>query len=340
MAKTIRKPISREEAHQRCEAITQKKILSASYPGGKARESWRVTLEGGETVILSSRKSKQRAELEMTILQALGRHAVPSPRLIGRKGWPLYVQEDLSGARFSQSINAANETTATALLSAALDSLAAAQQAGSKEGLDQQVPVIGHEKAWIIELLERPIPLAEFFKEPLPDLNIDALLAVLSLKKPRFIKWDARPGNAVVHDDGRVSWFDWEHAGARNRLDDMAWLLADEFVPNFPAVEQTLIKTKLPLFADGLNNQEAETYLRVFGTFHLLIRLGLILTYKTKGKQQWWDLNYCIAQDKIGITLACAERTCLKAIRWAEFSQLTRPLIPLFNSICQKLKAL
>lgn len=340
MSKTKKRVISREDAHQRCEVITGKRVLSATYPGGKSRESWRVLLGDGKTVIVTRRKSRLRADLEIKILGALSKHDVHSPKLIGSTDWRLFVQEDLGGKRLSSSIMHASEANAERLLAEAIKSLSIAQQAATKEGLDLQVPILGGNKEWIVELLERPTPLAQFFKEPVPVLNIDALTKLLGIKKTRFVKWDSRPGNAIVRDDGSVYWFDWEHAGARNRLDDMAWLLADEFVPYYPTIEQKLIETHLNLFADGRSDEEAKTYLMVFGTFHMLIRLGLILTYKTKGKKKWWDINYCIAQDKIGITLECAERTCFRASRWAAYSELTRPLIPLIEAIQRKLKIL
>lgn len=334
------KRLSREQAHKRCEIVTGKKVVDANYPGGKSRESWRVILDAGESLIATRRRSPLRANLEIKILEALSKHEVPSPKLIAKTDWKLFFQEDLQGRRLSEAIIRSDESTANDLLDSALDGLARAQKAASYEGLDRQVPIIGAKKDWIIELLERPYPIGNFFNKPAPALDLTALYPLLRVKKPRFVKWDARPGNAIVRKDGSVAWYDWEHAGARNRLDDMVWLLADEFVPDYPDIENALIERHLPQFADEKNVEEAYNYLMVYGTFHMLIRLGLILTYKTQDKEEWWDINYCVDKDKIGITLECAQRTCLRAARWSQHSPLTRPLSPWFLDISKSLEDL
>lgn len=341
-AKTKRNPdkLSREAAHKRCEKVTGKKIIDVEYPGGRSRESWRVIFENKETAIATRRKDPFRANLEIKVLKALSKHNVPSPKLVATTDWKLFVQEDLNGERLSKEIMHANKEKAERLLDSALNGLSQAQKAASEEFLDLQMPIIGASKDWIIELLERPYPIAKFFKEPAPKLNIKALYFSLRVKHPRFIKWDSRPGNAVVKTDGTVAWYDWEHAGSRNRLDDVAWLLADEFVPDYPEAEARLLEKYLPEFSDHKSLEEAKTYLMIYGTFHMLIRLGLMLTYKNKDDKEWWDIDYCIKKDKIGITLECAQRTCLRASRWAKHSPLTEDLSPWLMNISKKLERL
>ncbi len=330
--------LSRKNAHKRCEKVTGKTIINIEFPGGRSRESWRVIFEGKESVIATRRREKFRADLEIRVLKALEKHDVPSPKLIATTDWKLFLQEDLKGERLSKELMFADEATTEKLLDSALNGLSQAQKAASEELLDLQMPMIGARKDWILELLERPYPIADFFEVPAPKLDMKALYQTLRVKHPRFIKWDSRPGNAVVQPDGVVAWYDWEHAGSRNRLDDVAWLLTDEFVPDYPKAEEYLLNKYLPDFADHKSIEEAKSYLMIYGTFHMLIRLGLILD--NKGKKEWWDIDYCIEKDKVGITLDCAQRTCLRASRWAQHSPLTKELSPWLKKIHKKLETL
>lgn len=330
--------LSRKNAHKRCEKVMGKKVVDFEYPGGRSRESWRVIFGENDTAILTRRKEIFRANLEIKVLKALGKHNVPSPKLLATTDWKLFVQEDLKGERLSKEIMHADEEKAERLLDSALSGLLQAQIAASEELLDLQMPIIGARKDWIIELLERPYPIAKHFKEPLPQLNFKALYQKLRVTHPRFVKWDSRPGNAVVQADGTVAWYDWEHAGSRNRLDDVAWLMADEFVPDHPEAEARLLEKYLPEFADHKSLEEARSYLMIYGTFHMLIRLGLMLY--NKGDEEWWDIDHCIKKDKVGITLECAQRTCLRASRWAKHSPLTEDLSPWLMKIARKLENL
>ncbi len=332
--------ISRKNAHKRCEKVTGKKIVDVEYPGGRSRESWRIIFDDKQSAIATRRKNPLRANLEIKVLTALSKHKVPSPKLIATTDWKLFLQEDLKGERLSKELMYADQMKAERLLDSALNGLSQAQKAASEESLDLQMPIIGAKKDWIMELLERPYPIGKFFKTPAPQLNVKALYQRLRVKHPRFVKWDSRPGNASVKEDGSVAWYDWEHAGSRNRLDDLVWLLADEFVPDYPEVEARLIEKYLPEFSDHKSLDEAKNYLMIYGTFHMLIRLGLMLTYKNKDDKEWWDIDYCIKKDKIGITLECAQRTCKRAARWARYSPLTDELSLWLTKIEAKLEEL
>jgi len=332
--------LSRKHAHKRCEKVTGKKIVDVEYPGGRSRESWRVIFDDKQTAIATRRKNPLRANLEIKVLTALSKHKVPSPKLLATTDWKLFLQEDLKGERLSKELLHADEVKTEYLLDSALSGLSQAQKAASEESLDLQMPMIGAKKDWILELLERPYPIGKFFKTPAPQLNMKALYQMLRVRHPRFVKWDSRPGNATVKEDGTVAWYDWEHAGSRNRLDDVVWLLADEFVPDYPGVEARLIEKYLSEFSDHKSLDEARNYLMVYGTFHMLIRLGLMLTYKNKDDKEWWDIDYCIKKDKIGITLECAQRTCLRAARWASYSPLTAELSPWLKKIAIQLETL
>jgi len=81
---------------------------------------------------------------------------------------------------------------------------------------------------------------------------------------------------------------------------------------------------------------QAHTYLRAYGVFHSVVRLGLILSLKKD--EEWWDFDYCVAGDKVGVTLDCALRVSLRAARWADMQIETRPLSPWFEKIADKLR--
>jgi len=125
--------------------------------------------------------------------------------------------------------------------------------------------------------------------------------------------------------------------GTRNRLDDMAWILGDEFLPDFPKAEQSLVERFIPKFADLLSVQQAHNYLMAYGTFHMVVRLGLILKHMDG---EWWDQDYCIDGDKIGVTLLCAQRLCARGSRWSGNCELTKPLSGWFTKISHNLNSL
>jgi hypothetical protein len=135
-----------------------------------------------------------------------------------------------------------------------------------------------------------------------------------------------------------VAWFDWEHCGARNRLDDLAWLLGDEFTPDMPSVEETLLAEYLPVFGDDLSPEDARSYLSAFGGLHTCVRLELILENKDDG--DWWDWDYCLERDKVGVTLDAAQRLCSRGARWAKWSALTHPMVPWFGEVAERLAAI
>src|SRR5438270_692207 len=129
-----------------------------------------------------------------------------------------------------------------------------------------------------------------------PELPLARIEALYTVPRPRFVKWDARPGNAMVGEGGAVAWFDFADCCCRRRLDDLGWLLGDEFTPDLPEAEERLLARHLPAFADDLDPAAARLYLRVFGVFHSLCRLGLILD--DAFEHGWRDWARCLEGDK------------------------------------------
>ena len=318
-----------------CQTLLQRTVASVDYPGGRSRESLRMVLDNGDTVIATRRSEPLRAAIEVRTLRALNAHKAPAPTLLATDDDRILLQEEIRGQRLSLALKDADEAQTEKLLSSALTGLYLAQRAASAEGLERYVEALGIRKAWLQSFLDRPRIIGDYLGVPAPEFDCKAIMRFLRVTEPRFVKWDSRPGNAYVVADGTVFWFDWEHAGKRNALDDMAWLLGDEFVPEYPQMEQRLIDTFAGQFADTIDADAAREYLLTYGTFHIVVRLALILKYK---EDDWWDLDYCIDRDKVGITLLCAQRLCDRGARWSQQTQGVAALSPWFGQIRQRIE--
>lgn len=316
--------------------LTGRRAARILFPGGDRRKSAVVVTDGGESLVITRRRHEGRAELESEVLRQLKQQDAPVPGIIARDGkW--IVQEYLGGERLSQAIDAASPEARRVLLEAAMESLIALHQAGRRAGLEQRVIVIGKNPSWLETLMDMPLRIGEHLAMPAPALPRAAVIARLAVEKPVFIKWDARPGNAAVRDDGTVAWFDWEHCGCRAPLDDVGWLLGDEWSPDDPAGEAALLATYLADFTDD-DPAAARDYLMTFGTLHMCVRLSLILSRKDDG--DWWDRDYCLNGDKIGITLQEATTLARRAARWSAASTLLGPLSPWFGAVADRVQDL
>lgn len=309
-----RKSRKKQTLAQMCERLLRQKVVDQEYPGGKRRDSRLMVLESGKRVIATRRKDPSRIMKECTILKALNKRDVNVPRLIADNRWNLLIQEEIKGERLSRVLQDSDKAACGTVISNTLDSISKIQQTGSEHGLDKTFPVLGESKSWIIGFVQHPARIGDFFGNRPPRPDLDLIARTITPRNPRFVKWDSRPGNAMVKK-GEVYWFDWEHAASRNRLDDVAWILGDEFTPDIPELESLLLEKHLPDFADDLSVDEAHHYLMVYGVLHMTVRLGLVL--KNKKDKPWWDLDYCIKGDKVGVTKDCALRLCQRASRWS-----------------------
>jgi len=318
-------------------------ITKVQFPGGRSRQSYRAILENGQTIIVTKRKTKERSQLECRALSTLSKAGMPVPDLLASDGH-LFFQQDVGRQRLSERLHAC--TTASerlTLLDNAMVGLSNIQHCASDAGLDRVVPTLGGDNAWRLQFAELPQTIGQFMGLTAPAVNTDAVIETLVVRHPRFVKWDARPGNALVNASNEVIWVDWEHCGARNRLDDLAWLLADEYNIDDAASESELLNRHLDKFKDERDSNTAFEYLMVYGTLHTCVRLGMILHRKDrnkggreghgKNKRDWWDAEYCMAGDKIGVTQEMAVRQCQRASRWAANSSLLNDLSKWFNQV-------
>lgn len=323
-----------EQAARACERLLGSTVLRVERPGGRLRRSVRVVFKD-RSVIVTQRRHHERARLEAEVLRALRAQGAPVPQLLAFDGVWL-IQEDLGSNRLSQALAVMREADGEALLVNAMAGLAAAQQAGRTAQLERQVVTIGTRADWLRKLATTPARLGEQLQMPVPALQTDRIVEQLRPQRPAFIKWDARPANAVVQTDASVAWFDWEHCGCRNPLDDMVWLLCDEYTPDWPEAKARLIAHFLPSFLNGSSLDEAYDYLMTFGALHSCMRLSLILTEKAQGP--WWDPQRCLDQDNVGVTHNMALRLCRRGARWAAQSTLTRDLADWLERVMKHLE--
>lgn len=304
-----------------------------SRPGNRRQPTFRAALDG-RGVILTRRKDPRRAALEHGVLRELRQHGAPVPEVLAFNGTWL-IQEDLGTERLSQALARSSAAECRRLLCDAIASLAKIQTAARDAGLADRVAAIGGRPGWLENLIAAPERVGRMTGCPAPGIAASALNALLASKHRGFIKWDARPGNAIVRADGGIGWIDWEHCGRRNPLDDLGWLLGDEYCPG-PAnsIWQTL-DPQLDAFAQGTTPQEMRDYLNAFTTLHMCKRLELILV--KKGEGPWWNAEHCLAEDKVGVTPTMTIGLCRRAADWAGRLEATSTLSSWFDRLAERI---
>ena len=249
------------------------------YPGGKSRCSVRA-VGAAKSFVVTRRKHAARAALEAGVLSELHAAGAPVPAVLAFDGEWL-IQQDLGERRLSAALGAADVHCVGNWAARAAAGLLLCQRAAQKAALWQRVAPIGVTPEWLAELLSTPGRVAGQLGVPDPDIGAVIRPAQLTPRQFSFVKWDARPGNALLldngADDGGAAWIDWEHCGARDALDDLAWLLCDEYMPD--------------------------------------MRLFLVL--KHKGEGAWWNPEACERTDRIGVTAQAARRLCARGARWS-----------------------
>jgi aminoglycoside phosphotransferase (APT) family kinase protein len=328
--------LTKEEVVFICANLLGVHVDVVEFPGGTRRESVRVKV-AEQALIVTRRKSQRRAQLECGVLRTLNQRDAPVPRLIASRDNVL-IQQDAGQQRLAQSLHLASPADAVVLLESALQSLHQIHRIAESSEALQSVVVLGNDRRWLDTFARSAQRLGMQMQYPAPDLHFEKLSALLHIERPVFIKWDARPGNAVVRENGRVLWIDWEHCGRRHPLDDMAWLLADEYTPENSSVEKDMIPRLLPYFAHGFSHQQAAEYFHVYAVLHSCIRLSMIM--KQQLKDGWGDFDRCLALDKVGVVKALAVRVSERASRWAQHSPLTQDLHAWFQALSVRINGM
>lgn len=318
--------IQSDEAQQVVQEVFGSAPERIEWPGGRDRKAFVATV-GALRLVFSRRGGPERARLEADILDRLGPAGL-APALIKLHGdW--VIQSHVPGLRLSQHLADDIGREATAV-SAAL-SLARCQQLVGYAGLADRMPSIGIRSGWTRDFLLTAARLADANGWPEPRLDLDRLENLLSSPPRTFVKWDARPGNALVHEGtGRPVWIDWEHAGRRVAADDLCWLVCDEWFPADAVLEDAAIAA----FHDAQDPPVVypfERYVRTFGVFHMLVRADLIL--RQQSRRGWGDDARQMRFDLIGNSPERLSNLCDRGERWAGMTPDTAVLGEVFSRI-------
>ncbi len=285
------------------------------------------------TVIATRRKTPQRAELEVNVLKELRENGAPVPEILAYDGIWL-MQEDVGRDRLSRKIYKTWESECERWLELALSSLSRIHSAAAVAGLHERVFKIGAKPDWLRQFINTPQRIGRFLDVPCPKLDHHRLLYTLNVPGRSFVKWDARPANAAARSDWTVSWYDWEHCGCRNRLDDVAWLITDESVPDWPVAEQRLLENHIKYFDEGNYPGGPYTYLRVFGSLHMSVRLSILI----KGMMRRGEWDYQPGQGLARPLPRTITNILNRATRWAAAAQVTRPLAEWYAMLGEALR--
>lgn len=318
-----------QDAAAACERLLDRKAETVEWPASRSRRSVRVVFSDG-SVIATRRKRRERSQLEAHVMRTLHAHGAPVPAALAYDGEWL-IQEYIEGTRLPYILVGDDLERSRTLLETAAEGLARIHQIGAETGLNEKVVRLGATDSWISELIDTPNRIGNALNVPAPILDDTAVAEMLQMGSPCFLKWDARPGNAVVRPNGEVVWFDWEHCGARNALDDFAWLLADEYIPGILGLAEIAVANA----PDDLSADEARFSFSAYATFHTAVRLALIVHHKDDGP--WWDEEMCLNEDKVRVTENGVRLVCARGAEFSAMHDHTAPLSAWFSEIAARL---
>jgi len=284
-----------------------------AFPGGKSRSAFLVDM-GDKYYIYAKRGRRGDARVESRVLKALQGSGF-TPELTAVAGeW--VVQEYLSGIRLPVYLNQLKSMSdREQVVGSAIESLINIYRKAEQGNLADHLPAIGEAREWFYSRTGAAKRMSNDLKLPVPNVDRNLLTDIMHGPRDRFMKYDARPGNALV-DGSHVYWFDWEDCGAGDPIEDLAFILCDEWMNLDASAESRLIERFLPFFAHERSLEEVRRQLTVYGLVHVTVRLRMALKYRCRDKK-WWDRDVCLAGDKVGNTPTETARLCDRGIRWA-----------------------
>jgi len=302
-------------------------VEKVTAPGGKSRESLRIHFPV-KTVMATQRAYAGRMRLEVEVLRRLTAEGAPVPGFLGGNE-QLFFQDDVGSKRLSGALAYSARPEQIDVAERSIKSLIGIHKAGDRAGLSDTVPALGAEKDWVRGFVATANPTSKRFGIAAPLIDIEAVTGRLHVPAERFLKWDARPGNASIGADRQVYWFDWEHCGKRQGTEDFAWLAGDEFWPLDAEAVVDILERNLPKESKSADLD----YLSHFITFHIVQRLAVI--HRRFLKVGWVDAAAALKHDKIGVDPDLMVRLCRHGAGWADRSDLTRPMVKWFED-CER----
>ncbi|MFD0915475.1 phosphotransferase [Pseudahrensia aquimaris] len=300
-----------------------------AFPGGRSRNTFLIDL-GDESWILSQRETSEAAALEAVALQYLARtgHTPKFKAICGR--WT--VQEYVPGTRLPIALDASlSMAERVEMVGEALEALLRIQHIGRCGPLFDKAPVIGADLDWFVQSARGARMLSKQLGVKPPNVNEHAIGEALCGPRNDFIKFDARPGNAL-RDGHRTVWFDWEDCGRGNALEDLVFVLCDEWMMLDERAETQLIDTYLSAFAPKLSTGAATRQFVLYGTVHMCERVRRCIHMNVR-QQGWCDRNTSLAGDGTGNTPAEIARLCDRLSRWADRTPQTRGYVDWIKDI-------
>ena len=296
------------------------------FPGGRDRKTIVVEAKG-QSYALAKRSSIGRADLEARVLK-VGSKTALVPELIAQDG-AFVLQSFVKGTRLTERLEFGDHAERIELLEQAGRSLLTLQSSASWAPELKKAPRIGQRKGWALDFARTPLLLADQLQIGLSDYDINSVAALINSSETAFVKWDSRPGNAIVSDQGKIVWIDWEHAGFAAPEDDLVWLLADEWSPNIESVERSLMMSLAKSIDEPIDAFEMRFKIKVI--LHSTIRLGLI--FRRKGDGSWWNVREALKHDRVGVSRGHVQRVCKRAYRLSKSVPEMRSLCEFFSSI-------
>ncbi len=320
------------------EELTQKifgtKPDRVAFPGGKHRSAFVADVKGA-LYVLAKRDNEQDAQFEAIVLNALSPTGYV-PEFVAREGRWL-VQQCIPGQRLPVLLDGVSgDATRKTMLASALDALVAIRNEAHSVGLQHRMPRLGVTPGWIDDRINEAHVISGLLEIRPPDLDVEKMRKVLTVKHQDFIKWDARPGNALVHE-GRMIWFDWEDCGRRFALDDLVCLLFDEWSTVSSTAEAELVENYLDSFRGHMPQEKAFHYLAVAGLVQTGYRLRLAIKYRQRDGD-WWDRKKCLMGDKVGVTPQEVGRLCERGLRWSGETEILAPYKDWIHRLCESLE--
>lgn len=302
-----------------------KPIERISIPGGTERVSLRVHFADG-TLIGTRRPNHRARRYERRVLRALADQGAPVPRLLGEHG-EVTLQEDAGPYRLSEVLLRSSPDQRRALTARAFESVWRIKEAADKAGLTGKLRPVGTQPAWIRRFVAAPARASAMFPGVRrPALDTAALAESLGAEPDVFVNWDARLGNAGVRPDGQLIWFDWEYYGRRAGVEDLAYLIADEFFPLPP-------RAALAVFVDT-RPQAMKRHFQLLVRFAALraARRLMLIRERWQGQGEE-DLARLLRTDIAGYSPQTVKNLCKHGAGYAARDPLTAPLEPWFEQV-------
>lgn len=313
-------------------------VRTFTYGPGRAPRQTRRVYFGAESIIATRRTDPRVASREVEILQRLRGGGVAVPRVLGRFGtW--FFQEDLGPVTLSQSLNLVKPPDNA--IENALEELRRIWVVGSARGLDRIVPALEGSK-WAVALASELLEIASGLgpnRGHFTNAFLNSFCEALAPTGGTFIRWDARPPNAVCGQGERVWWFDFEHSVCHWALDDLVWFFCDETIPD-DVDSVTLLEracADVTRECSSLLPPAALDYAGCLALFHCCWRLSKVTSKEYAGLSTGWE--DCVINDWPG-SFVSALRLCDRGARMSYLSAITRPFESVFKDLGERFREL